>query len=140
MNTSAPRRPCRKPGCSKLSEGGYCPEHLRKRDLDTKTKARNYDNLRGTRTERGYDNRWLKAAAVFKKENPLCVICEKEGVYTPVYCVDHIVPHKGDMELFWDKSNWQSCCKTCHDRKTAKEDGGFGNEGYLNERRPLGYL
>jgi 5-methylcytosine-specific restriction protein A len=41
--------------------------------------------------------------------------------------VDHIIPHQGDMTLFWDAdSNWQSLCKTCHDRKTATEDGGFG--------------
>lgn len=25
------------------------------------------------------------------------------------------------MELFWDRSNWQSMAKTCHDRKTARE-------------------
>lgn len=40
--------------------------------------------------------------------------------------VDHIVPHKGDLSLFWSRSNWQSLCKRCHDIKTAMEDGGFG--------------
>ncbi|WP_304879789.1 HNH endonuclease [uncultured Parasutterella sp.] len=29
--------------------------------------------------------------------------------------------------MFWDESNWQALCKRCHDRKTAAEDGGFGN-------------
>lgn len=43
-----------------------------------------------------------------------------------VYAVDHIIPHKGDPELFWDQDNWQSLCKPHHDRKTATEDGGFG--------------
>jgi hypothetical protein len=41
--------------------------------------------------------------------------------------VDHIIPHRGDMELFWDESNWQSMCEPCHNRKTASEDGAFGN-------------
>lgn len=41
--------------------------------------------------------------------------------------VDHIRPHKGDMELFWDGSNWQSMCDLCHRKKSASEDGGFGN-------------
>jgi 5-methylcytosine-specific restriction protein A len=41
--------------------------------------------------------------------------------------VDHIVPHKNDMTLFWDKANWQSLCGPCHSTKTAGEDGGFGN-------------
>lgn len=40
--------------------------------------------------------------------------------------VDHIIPHKGDMELFWDRNNWQAMAKECHDKKTATEDGGFG--------------
>lgn len=32
------------------------------------------------------------------------------------------------MKLFWDKSNWMALCKPCHSRKTAKENGGFGNK------------
>lgn len=40
--------------------------------------------------------------------------------------VDHIIPHKGDKQLFWDRDNWQPLCKKHHDRKTATEDGGFG--------------
>ena len=31
------------------------------------------------------------------------------------------------MALFWLRSNWQAMAKTCHDKKTAREDGGFGN-------------
>ena len=28
--------------------------------------------------------------------------------------VDHIMPHKGDNTLFWDRDNWQSLCKRFH--------------------------
>lgn len=42
--------------------------------------------------------------------------------------VDHIIPHKGNDDLFWDMSNHQALCKKCHDIKTATEDGGFGNK------------
>jgi len=38
--------------------------------------------------------------------------------------VDHISPHKGDSDLFWDRANWQSLCESCHNRKTASEDMG----------------
>ena len=41
--------------------------------------------------------------------------------------VDHIIPHKGDEALFWDEDNLQSLCTPCHNQKTAREDGGFGN-------------
>jgi 5-methylcytosine-specific restriction protein A len=40
--------------------------------------------------------------------------------------VDHIVPHKGDMDLFWDRGNWRAMSKPCHAAKTVREDGGFG--------------
>jgi 5-methylcytosine-specific restriction protein A len=36
--------------------------------------------------------------------------------------VDHIVPHRGREQLFWDESNWQALCKPCHDKKTGEED------------------
>lgn len=42
--------------------------------------------------------------------------------------VDHIKPHRGDMVLFWDESNWQGLCRSHHSRKTAGENGGFGNQ------------
>ena len=29
--------------------------------------------------------------------------------------VDHNQPHHGDMKLFWNRTNWQSLCKHCHD-------------------------
>jgi 5-methylcytosine-specific restriction protein A len=42
--------------------------------------------------------------------------------------VDHVVPHRGNYDLFWDEGNWQSLCEECHNTKTAAEDGGFGRE------------
>jgi len=112
--------PCRHPGCPALVEGGgYCEKH--KRQL-----RKRYDEQRGTAAQRGYDARWRRARAMFLRRNPLCVECQKEGKLTPATIVDHIIPHKGNHDLFWDESNWQALCKRCHDRKTAKEDGGFG--------------
>ncbi|WP_246710132.1 hypothetical protein [Martelella soudanensis] len=29
--------------------------------------------------------------------------------------VDHVDPHHGDPEKFWDTSMWQPCCKWHHD-------------------------
>ena len=48
------------------------------------------------------------------------VNCLKNGTLTPATVVDHIVPHRGDHALFWDKQNWQPLCKDCHDRKTGQ--------------------
>ncbi|MCP4539869.1 MAG: HNH endonuclease [Chloroflexi bacterium] len=59
--------------------------------------------------------------------HPLCAECYRQHIVQAATVVDHIVPHKGDKELFWDMSNWQGLCAPCHNRKTGKEDGGFGN-------------
>ncbi len=42
--------------------------------------------------------------------------------------IDHIVPHKGNPDLFWDLDNLQVLCASCHSTKTAKEDGGYGRQ------------
>lgn len=72
--------------------------------------------------ERGYGSRWQKARHYFLLKHPLCVYCEKQGRVTAATVVDHIKPHKGDMELFWDSDNWQPLCKTCHDSIKAREE------------------
>jgi 5-methylcytosine-specific restriction enzyme A len=117
-----PDWPCRYPGCPNLTDHprGYCSEHLpfkyREEDLD-----------RLSPSERGYDSRWNRVRAFYLAHNPLCVECLSEGRVEAATVVDHIRPHKGDKMLFWCEDNWQSLCKMHHDRKTAKEDGAFGN-------------
>ena len=83
---------------------------------------------RKTSAERGYGARWQKARAGFLAKHPLCAECARGGITRAASVVDHIVPHKGDQGLFWDSSNWQPLCKPHHDAKTAREDGGFGNQ------------
>lgn len=81
---------------------------------------------RETANERGYTYRWQQARAGWLRSHPLCVHCDDEGRVRAATDVDHIVPHKGDMQIFWDNTNWQSLCAHHHGIKTATEDGGFG--------------
>ena len=113
-------KPCAYPGCPALTTERHCPAHA-------KAEQQRYDLARGTAQERGYTARWQRARRTFLAQHPLCAECERQGRLTGATVVDHVIPHKGDMVLFWDSENWQSLCKTCHDVKTAKEDGGFGN-------------
>ena len=76
------------------------------------------DKLRGNSAERGYTWRWRKASKAFLAANPSCVECLQQHIATPATVVDHIVPHRGDDELFWQESNWQPLCKPHHDAKT----------------------
>lgn len=73
---------------------------------------------------RGYTYRWQKASREFLLEHPLCQCLDcDEGRkrITVATVVDHKVPHRGDMVVFWDTSNWQAMAKACHDRKTQRE-------------------
>jgi 5-methylcytosine-specific restriction protein A len=93
-------------------------------------KRKEADAKRGSSTARGYGYKWQLASKGFLRAHPLCQCpdcLEGEKQITIAVVVDHIIPHGGDMTLFWDRNNWQSMGKTCHDRKTAKEDGGFGH-------------
>lgn len=74
-----------------------------------------YDARRGSARERGYTVEWDKSALFFKRQHPLCLGCEAVGWITATEVVDHVVPHKGDMVLFWDQSRWQPACRFHHD-------------------------
>ena len=68
--------------------------------------------------QRGYGGKWQAARKEFLAHHALCVHCLTAGKVTAASEVDHVVPHRGDMNMFWDKANWQALCKRCHSRKT----------------------
>lgn len=84
------------------------------------TQRQQADARRGSARDRGYSARWDKASITFKAQHPLCLGCEARGRTTPTEVVDHIVPHRGDHDLFWDPDNWQPGCRICHDRVKAR--------------------
>lgn len=106
-------RPCKHSGCNALTINGYCNKHITDKS-----------GARYSASARGYGRKWQKARAEFLSAHPYCAECERNGVRTPATEVDHNVPHKGNQRLFWDQSNWQALCHSCHSRKTATEDGG----------------
>ncbi len=71
-----------------------------------------------------YGPEWRELRAQHIKLFPACVDCGK--IHKSNH-VDHIRPHKGNRSLLLDPSNLQTKCATHHNRKTAKNDGGFGN-------------
>jgi 5-methylcytosine-specific restriction protein A len=107
-----PLRPCSAPGCRALTAGGRCEAHRAEG-------RRAADLRRGSARERLYTTAWDKASRAFIAANPICV--DPFGVHglmpALTECTDHIIPHKGDLDLFWDQANWQPLCKRCNDRK-----------------------
>ena len=105
-------RPCARPGCAALTSGTYCQAHRPK------------DGGRRSAAYRAWytSTRFRKARDQFMMANQFCAMCGAMATD-----LDHIKSHKGDPSLFWDPENWQALCTSCHSRKTAAEDGGFGN-------------
>ncbi len=84
-----------------------------------------YERKRESSSKRLYGSRWQRARKIFlAEESPLCVVCKELGIVELATEVDHIIPHRGNLELFWDRDNWQPLCKTHHSQKTAREGRG----------------
>lgn len=81
---------------------------------------KSHEAARGSAYRRGYGRKWAAFRVRFLRENPLCVRCKQDGLTVAANQVDHIIPHRGDKTLFWQLSNLQPLCHSCHSRKTAQ--------------------
>jgi 5-methylcytosine-specific restriction protein A len=138
-----PKKPCsgKFNTCPNLVNIGekYCPtcapSALRKDNIKKREAYREYNRTKRNPQVTAWmgSARYKKARSRFLKQNPLCAECAKPTYYNPsgraveATVLDHVVPHKGGVTLFWDMSNWQALCRRCHNRKTLSKDGGFGN-------------
>lgn len=118
--SNKPLRPCRHPGCSQLVSDGYCAVHKQKKPDVRGADAKHWHRL--------YDlpvwRRDIRPMQLVRE--PWCRECARYGVSTKATEVDHVVPHRGSLDLFLDRGNLQSLCHTCHSRKTAAENQKFG--------------
>lgn len=99
-----------------------------------------------TSAQRGYGYKWQQARAGYLLKHPLCVFCLRDAgivatdlsdilsecdakhVRLPyASVVDHSVPHRGDMVIFWDSSRWQSLCANHHNSEAQRRDNANGS-------------
>ena len=110
-----PLRPCRHPGCSVLVADGYCDKHRPKRINDRSAEAAEWHRLYLT-------DEWTKDLRPMQLlREPFCRECARQGKRVWATDVDHIVDHKGNLDLFRDRDNLESLCHSCHSRKTAHD-------------------
>jgi 5-methylcytosine-specific restriction endonuclease McrA len=78
-------------------------------------------------TQSLYGRQWERERKLFlsQPENALCVYCKQNNLLVEAIQVDHIIPHRGDQELFWDRSNWQPLCRSCGAEKSAREQMNY---------------
>jgi 5-methylcytosine-specific restriction endonuclease McrA len=79
--------------------------------------------------------RWQKLRLAHIRDSPICVYCARSHEISVADIVDHIRPHKGNTELFFDANNLQSLCKPHHDSEKQREESGqnivkFGPDGW----------
>lgn len=119
----AVKKLCNKVNCSKYCVDGhrYCQDHLyieeeQARRREEYLRDRRPDYSKFSRSPLYNSAQWKKKSKEFLVKNPYCCVC---GDYATV--VDHIIPHRNDLTLFWDEDNWRPMCKSCHDKKTREE-------------------
>ncbi|WP_424976816.1 HNH endonuclease [Leisingera sp. S232] len=85
----------------------------------TRERNRRHDRRRPTASQRGYGGKWRAARDAFLRINDRCAW---PGCGSLATVVDHIIPHRGDDRLFWDRSNWQPLCTSCHSRRKQRQE------------------
>lgn len=85
----------------------------------TRARNRRFDATRPTARQRGYTREWEAARAAFLLMHPTC---NHPGCTAPATVVDHVIPHRGDKALFWDRSNWQPLCAHHHNRHKQRQE------------------
>lgn len=116
-------KPCKHPGCRELTRSVYCSRHAPTERQRRSAGPAEWHKLYGLPiwTDRLRPDQLLK--------EPYCRACTARSIREcrPELArvlatdVDHVVPHRGSMQLFADPANLQSLCHSCHARKTAAE-------------------
>jgi len=94
-----------------VTSGSRCEQHAFKRESNWSR----FRQERPSSAKRGYGRTWQKERRGFLLTHPRCAGCGAKATL-----VDHIVPHRGNPALFWDRTNWQPLCFDCHARKSAR--------------------
>lgn len=64
--------------------------------------------------------KWRAESEQQLKRHSLCEHCKAKGIYHAAELVDHIIELEDNWDLRYVRSNYQSLCIPCHNRKTAK--------------------
>lgn len=113
--TSRPPRLC---SCGKIVPAGRrCACQI----VNDRARKARFDKTRPTARQRGYTREWERESQAFLSlpENRFCAC----GCGRVANMVDHVMPHRGNMRLFWERSNWQPMASTpCHSSKKQRQE------------------
>ena len=126
---------CTYTGCKAIVHDGYrCPAHPQNFTIAPTKKVYKHHFYQGKNIY--FTNRWKKIRAIVLSEEPLCRMCGRFGIVTQAVAVDHIVEIKDGADPF-DRSNMQSLCHSCHNKKTGEEVRRRSKEKKMNGFKSL---
>jgi 5-methylcytosine-specific restriction protein A len=118
------RRICRASACLTLVDPprSYCSKHQGYEDAKLKRESERATQRwadHHARVDYSWiwrDARWRKIRAAQLRDQPTCQKCGAPGT-----TVDHVIPHRGEEALAFDRGNVQTLCGSCHARKTRED-------------------
>lgn len=115
-----PKKPCRYPGWTNLTDGTYCEVHQ-------KIGVQTYDKYeRSPDYKKKYGRAWKRISYKYAKAHPLCERCLKESRITPMEEVHHILPvNRGGTNAV---ENLMSVCRSCHNKIHIELGDRYPNE------------
>jgi len=114
-----PKKPCKWPGCPKLTDGVYCVEHAR-----IVVQRYNQEQRDPAINARYQNDEWKNIRENYIISYPFCEICRKYGRLVKAEHVHHIKPlSEGGAN---DYSNLIALCHRCHSRIHAERGDYFG--------------
>ena len=123
------KRICNYSGCNEMAEPGhtYCTRHLAESQkkheewLQNHNKKKPFENAKRSNNYNNAEWRKLRLE-VLKRDGYQCCQCgasaEESGYPLEIH---HVIPPKGNRELFFDLNNCVVLCHACHVRITQEE-------------------
>jgi len=113
------RKICYYPSCQELidTDQRYCPLHRTESERKPFSKAVRYN------TALYATSKWRNLRKAILRENPRCERCGIGEGEASLH-VHHIIPPRGNEELFHDETNLGVLCAGCHRAETARETRG----------------
>jgi len=108
-----PMKPCSHYGCRNLTRERYCSVH--RKEGKQWAGDQQYHKWYMSKT-------WKTIRSIHLSNNPLCVMCQRDGRITKGNEVDHIIPFN-DWQSFIDMDNLQTLCRPCHLKKINQSRG-----------------
>ena len=80
-------------------------------------------------------DRWARIKKQQLLAHARCQFCLERGIVTPAEICDHIEPHHGDPQKFWNTDNWQPLCRPHHDGTKQRQEKRMTGVGVVKSPR-----